>query len=211
MEDNIEFDYKSFATNLSHQCKKLIPEEIKGEDRVYIVNKVAEYSNIAGETLYNDESITCDLEEYAFLVQIIAEWTFHKSIDLIKGGIDVENREFVLQKIAYKIKVDEYTIVTINEGFKNLKPEEQEDTPKDELENESKRYLRRMLLEPNYENEEEKFSENDYLTAENSSTPTEPEEEEINDNPDDKSRIVAQIGDIITKYPSVNKFLYNLI
>ena len=103
MEDNIEFDYKSFATNLSHQCKKLIPEEIKGEDRVYIVNKVAEYSNIAGETLYNDESITCDLEEYAFLVQIIAEWTFHKSIDLIKGGIDVENREFVLQKIAYKI------------------------------------------------------------------------------------------------------------
>ena len=115
------------------------------------------------------------------------------------------------KKIAYKIKADEYTIVTINEGFKHLKPEEQEDTPKDELENESKRYLRRMLLEPNYENEEEKFSENDYLTAENSSTPTEPEEEEINDNPDDKSRIVAQIGDIITKYPSVNKFLYNLI
>jgi len=115
------------------------------------------------------------------------------------------------KKIAYKIKADEYTIVTINEGFKHLKPEEQEDTPKDESENESKRYLRRMLLEPNYENEEEKFSENDYLTAENSSTPTEPEEEEINDNPDDKSRIVAQIGDIITKYPSVNKFLYNLI
>lgn len=115
------------------------------------------------------------------------------------------------KKIAYKIKADEYTIVTINEGFKHLKPEEQEDTPKDESENESKRYLRRMLLEPNYENEEEKFSENDYLTAEKSSTPTEPEEEEINDNPDDKSRIVAQIGDIITKYPSVNKFLYNLI
>lgn len=114
------------------------------------------------------------------------------------------------KKIAYKIKADEYTIVTINEGFKHLKPEEQEDTPKDESENESKRYLRRMLLEPNYENEEEKFSENDYLTAEKSSTPTEPEEEEINDNPDDKSRIVAQIGDIITKYPSVNKFLYNL-
>ena len=111
------------------------------------------------------------------------------------------------KKIAYKIKADEYTIVTINEGFKHLKPEEQED----ESENENKRYLRRMLLEPNDENEEEKFSENDYLTAENSSTPTEPEEEEINDNPDDKSRIVAQIGDIITKYPSVNKFLYNLI
>ena len=111
------------------------------------------------------------------------------------------------KKIAYKIKADEYTIVTINEGFKHLKPEEQED----ESENENKRYLRRMLLEPNAENEEEKFSENDYLTAENSSTPTEPEEEEINDNPDDKSRIVAQIGDIITKYPSVNKFLYNLI
>ena len=106
------------------------------------------------------------------------------------------------KKIAYKIKVDEYTIVTINEGFKHLKPEEQED----ESENENKRYLRRMLLEPNYENEEEKFSENDYLTAENSSTPTEPEEEEINDNPDDKSRFVAQIGDIITKYPSVKNF-----
>ena len=101
--------------------------------------------------------------------------------------------------------MDEYTIVTINEGFKHLKPQE------DESENENKRYLRRMLLEPNAENEEEKFSENDYLTAENSSTPTEPEEEEINDNPDDKSRIVAQVGDIITKYPSVNKFLYNLI
>ena len=147
----------------------------------------------------NDDKFKCKKEDVNREIEIGDEVT-----------LCIHSKELE-KKIAYKIKVDEYTIVTINEGFKNLKPEEQENTPKDELENESKRYLRRMLLEPNYENEEEKFSENDYLTAENSSTPTEPEEEEINDNPDDKSRIVAQIGDIITKYPSVNKFLYNLI
>ena len=38
--------------------------------------------------------------------------------------------------------------------------------------------------------------------ARNSETPAQtPEEEEI--NPDDKSRIIAQIGDKITQYPSV--------
>ena len=46
-------------------------------------------------------------------------------------------------------------------------------------------------------------------TTPNSETPAPPEEEEI--NPDDKSRIIAQIGDKITQYPSVIFILFNFI
>jgi hypothetical protein len=130
------------------------------------------------------------------------------------------------KKIAYKIKVDEYTIVTINKGFENLKPKEEKEGTENESETNSKRYRRRMVYEPNNVNGE-KFSENNGLTTENSTIPTpdpvatskptnnntatdapttEPEEEII-DNPDDKSKIIAQIGDKITKYPSVINFI----
>ena len=132
-------------------------------------------------------------------------------------------------KIASKLKVDEYSIVTIEGGYSNLLKEDTQGANSVLRNNEQKpeknKYIRRMMVEPE-NNNKEIYNINNPSTntankqnpietttkttvvptppraARNSETPAQtPEEEEI--NPDDKSRIIAQIGDKITQYPSV--------
>ena len=149
---------------------------------------------------------------------------------------------FNKKKIAYKLKVDEYSIITMKEGFKafvkdeenpesSTIPERSEITesattsPKEEENKEV--LLRRIKYEPNPE-KEEKFQDNEGVTStidgevistidknsiftqnpeENPTTNTNsdiPSTEEIyEDEPGDKTKFVAQIGDKITKYPTV--------
>ena len=117
------------------------------------------------------------------------------------------------RKVAFKLKVDEYTIVTINDGYEKLRPKE-ENTNNNEAEN-SNGNIRRLVYDPNNDEKEHKYLEdNEPTTPSPSITPTqtkvtteapttEPTEEIIIDNPDDRAKIVAQIGDKITQYPGV--------
>ena len=152
------------------------------------------------------------------------------------------------RKVAFKLKVDEYTIVTISDGYEKLFPEEK-NTTNNEQESNNMRYRRRMVYDPNNGEEEQKNIEENELTtpsppttsapiptppttsaptSSTTSAPTpsttpaptptsnpttitdiptiEPTEEIIIDNPDDRSKIVAQIGDKITQYPGVINF-----
>ena len=141
------------------------------------------------------------------------------------------------RKVAFKIKVDEYTILTINDGFEKLIPEAIQ--PEPEPENTTHRYRRRMVYDPNSIDEKQNnLGDNEPTTPTPTETPTQaqtqtpvtppttiipppsptptttitdiptiqPTEEIIIDNPDDKSKIVAQIGDKITQYPGVIYF-----
>lgn len=96
-----EFDYKAFASDLSRQSKKLIPEEIKGEDRTYIIEKIEEYSIKIGEKLVNTDEYQYTEKQKEFIIQVVAEWVFHKTIDLVHAGITKENREFIISHVAY--------------------------------------------------------------------------------------------------------------
>ena len=135
-------------------------------------------------------------------------------------------------KIASKLKVDEYSIVTIEGGFSKLATEDTQGATtvlrNNEQNPEINKYRRRMVIEPEENNNNKYFANNPNSittnivnthhiietttrttmqptptqTSLNSVTPTQtPEEEEI--NPDDKSQIIAQIGDKFTQYPSV--------
>lgn len=97
------FDYKQFSTDLATQAKELVPQDFDPFQKEYVVKTLANFSLMAGEAISNDAEAGFNAEQAIFLTQIIAEWSFHKSVDVIRSGIQPEYWDIVLQKIAFTI------------------------------------------------------------------------------------------------------------
>lgn len=97
------FDYKGFAASMTEQAKELVPQHLQDREKEYIVKTLGNFTLLAGEALYNDESLKITADQAVFITQIIAEWSFHKSIDLINSGILPEFWDSIMQKIAFTI------------------------------------------------------------------------------------------------------------
>ena len=97
------FDYKGFATSMSEQAKELVPTDLQDFQKEYIVKTLGNFTHLAGEALYNDTSLELTADQAVFITQIIAEWSFHKSIDLVHSGILPQYWDSIMQKIAFTI------------------------------------------------------------------------------------------------------------
>lgn len=97
------FDYKQFSADLAAQAKDLVPQDFEPFQKDYVVKTLANFSGMAGEAISNDAQANFNAEQAIFLTQIIAEWSFHKSVDVIRSGIQPEYWDGVLQKIAFTI------------------------------------------------------------------------------------------------------------
>jgi len=97
------FDYKGFAQSMAEQAKELVPKDLQQNEQEYIVNTLGNFTMLAGEAIYNDESLQITAEQAVFITQIIAEWSYHKSIDLIHSGIEQKYWDSIMQKIAFTI------------------------------------------------------------------------------------------------------------
>lgn len=97
------FEYKSFAEELAQQASELLPKEFNDFQRNYVLNTIKNFSTLSGEAIYNDEKLNFNADQAMLITQIIAEWSFHKSIDIIKSGILPDYWDSVMQKIAFTI------------------------------------------------------------------------------------------------------------
>lgn len=97
------FDYKGFAQNLAQQALELIPPDFDENQKNYVANTLLNFSTIAGEALYNDNQLNFNLDQAIMITQIIAEWSFHKSVDLVRSGIPQQYWDPIMQKIAFTI------------------------------------------------------------------------------------------------------------
>lgn len=97
------FDYKAFAQNLTQQAQELVPQDFDQNQKAYVVNTLLNFSTMAGEALYNDKESNFNADQAAMITQIIAEWSFHKSVDLIRSGIPQIHWDGIMQKIAFTI------------------------------------------------------------------------------------------------------------
>ena len=95
------FDYKEFAQNLSQQALELIPPDFNENQKNYVANTLLNFSTIAGQSLYDEGQFNVD--QAVMITQIIAEWSFHKSVDLIRSGIPQQYWDPIMQKIAFTI------------------------------------------------------------------------------------------------------------
>lgn len=95
------FEYKEFAQNLAQQALELIPHEFNDNQKNYVANTLLNFSTIAGQALYDEGQFNID--QAVMITQIIAEWSFHKSVDLIRSGIPQQYWDPIMQKIAFTI------------------------------------------------------------------------------------------------------------
>jgi len=97
------FDYKDFAQNLAQQAFELLPPDFTDDQKNYVANTLLNFSAVAGEALYNDTQMNFNLDQAVMITQIIAEWSFHKSVDLVRSGIPRQYWDPIMQKIAFTI------------------------------------------------------------------------------------------------------------
>ena len=97
------FDYKEFAQMMSSQAAELVPANFDAMQKDYVVKTLTNFTLLAGEAISNDEKLNFNADQAVFVTQIIAEWSFHKSIDLVHSGIMPEHWDSVMQKIAFTI------------------------------------------------------------------------------------------------------------
>lgn len=97
------FNFEAFAADLSKQASEVIPADIKQSDKDFIISIIYRFCNMAGDALVKEENSKLNASEASLITQFIGEWIFHKSIDIIRAGIDPQYREGILQKVAFTV------------------------------------------------------------------------------------------------------------
>ena len=97
------FDYESFAQNLAAQAQELVPQDFNDVQKQYVINTLGNFALLSGKALAEDPNLNFNEEQSITITQIIAEWSFHKSVDVIRSGIPQQYWDPIMQKIAYTI------------------------------------------------------------------------------------------------------------
>ena len=97
------FDYNEFAQNLTQQALELVPPDFNDVQKNYVANTLLNFSTVAGQALSDDTEHSFSADQAVMITQIIAEWSFHKSVDLIRSGLPQQFWDPIMQKIAFTI------------------------------------------------------------------------------------------------------------
>lgn len=97
------FDYENFAQNLAAQAQELVPQDFNDNQKQYVINTLGNFALLSGKALAEDPNLPFNEDQAITITQIIAEWSFHKSVDVIRSGIPQQYWDPIMQKIAYTI------------------------------------------------------------------------------------------------------------
>lgn len=97
------FNYEEFAQTLAEQASELVPAGFQDFQKNYVTNTVKNFSLLSAEAIYNDDKASFNADQAMLITQIIAEWSFHKSVDIIKSGILPDYWDGIMQKLAFTI------------------------------------------------------------------------------------------------------------
>jgi len=97
------FDAQKFAQGLAQQAVQIVPQEFEQQNKEYVVNKVYQFCMLAGNALNQDAEITLNAHQANVVCQFIGEWTFHKSIDIMRAEINPELWDTILQQVAFAV------------------------------------------------------------------------------------------------------------
>lgn len=65
------------------------------------MKKIRKNTYLAGEALVKDADNKFSDEQIMFISQVVAEWTFHKTVDLIRSGISAQYLDNIIEKIVF--------------------------------------------------------------------------------------------------------------
>jgi len=97
------FSPQNFAKNLAAQASQVIPADIPPADKKFIIDIVYKFCVLSGDALVKDAALNLDAGQASLITQFIGEWSFHKSIDLLRAKINPQLREGILQRVAFTV------------------------------------------------------------------------------------------------------------
>ena len=101
-EKEIDKKYIDFIENLIGQIQPLLPKDVNKLQEDYLVSNIRKSGMLMASGIQDDEEFSrIDFEQQCFYIQIMAEWSFHKEIDLFRSGIPAKYWKVVMQKIWY--------------------------------------------------------------------------------------------------------------
>ena len=95
-----KFNYEKYAQNMYKQALKIMPQNIGVEDREYLAMTIKQFVQMAGEAISSDYP-NLGKNDNMICLQAISEWTFKKGIEIIQKGVKEENRNTLLQGVAF--------------------------------------------------------------------------------------------------------------
>ena len=104
MEENvvIEQKYTDYINSLIEQMVPLLPEDVNKLQQDYLVGNIRKSTTLLAHSMETDKTFkSLDFERQCIYIQIMAEWSFHKEIDLFRSGIPAKYWKIVMQKIWY--------------------------------------------------------------------------------------------------------------
>ncbi len=97
------FNPQDFAKNLAGQASQVIPADITPADKKFIVDIVYKFCVLSGDALVKDTALNLNAAQASLITQFIGEWSFHKSIDLLRAKVNPALREGILQRVAFTV------------------------------------------------------------------------------------------------------------
>ena len=101
-ERQLKKKYSNYIEELIEQMIPVLPSDINELQKDYLIMNIRKASvKMALSIEDNKEFDRINFENQCFYIQVMAEWSFHKEIDLFRSGIPVKYWKIVMQKIWY--------------------------------------------------------------------------------------------------------------
>lgn len=101
-EKAIDKKYVDFIDKLVEQITPLLPEDVNELQKSYLITNVRKAAVLMASSIdENEEFKNLEFDNQCFYIQVIAEWSFHKEIDLFRSGIPARYWKGVMNKIWY--------------------------------------------------------------------------------------------------------------
>lgn len=98
----IDKKYKDYIEDLIQKVSPLFPDDINELQKSYLVKNMRKSTCLLASSMQEDEEFKkLDFDSQCFYIQVMAEWSFHKEIDLFRSGIPAKYWKIVMQKIWY--------------------------------------------------------------------------------------------------------------
>lgn len=101
-EKAIDKKYTDFIDGLVEQITPLLPEDVNELQKSYLITNVRKAAVLMASSIdENEEFKNLEFDNQCFYIQVIAEWSFHKEIDLFRSGIPPRYWKGVMNKIWF--------------------------------------------------------------------------------------------------------------
>lgn len=101
-ENALDEKYTEFIEGLISKLKPLLPADVNKLQEDYLVSNIRKTATLMASSMDKAEEFKkLEFENQCFYIQVIAEWSFHKEIDLFRSGIPPKYWKVVMQKIWY--------------------------------------------------------------------------------------------------------------